>query len=392
MLVVEGMKCRRAAAAELPGYVVVTWNGGAARVAAAPWELPAGDDVTVDPDYDEAGLCASKVIKRRLPQARILRIDGTPQGWDAADAVAEGIDLAAFVRDCPTREVLPEHRVAEDILAEAGVASSGATAEARRILAPILQEAERRIPDLHMESSGANEAAAAHDFAGLFSGSLLWVKGASWRGYDSSSGLWVRDRDALLVSRCAVCAAEVRRKFIGLTVNPREAERFVRALLTRKGIRDVVEIAKSEPVLQANRGEFDTDLDAVLDEAGQHIDLRTGVARPATSGDRHSKHLGVAYDPRAGGGRGRVPQVGGAFDRFREVVDVMRTIQLAGHRGLLKIGENYDASRLGTLVAPFYSIRGRVCESYVIELPIRIPEVISGSVMKTVGVAGIDRE
>ena len=27
-----------------------------------------------------------------------------PQGWDIADAVADGIDLAAFIRDCPTRE------------------------------------------------------------------------------------------------------------------------------------------------------------------------------------------------------------------------------------------------------------------------------------------------
>ena len=47
-----------------------------------------------------------------------------------------------------------------------------------------------------------------------------------------------------------------------------------------------------------------------------------------------------------------------------------------------KIGEDYNASRLGTNIAPFYTILGRVCEPHVIKLDFRIPEVISVSVVK----------
>jgi len=48
-----------------------------------------------------------------------------------------------------------------------------------------------------------------------------------------------------------------------------------------------------------SRDEFDANPDAVLDAAGQCIDLRTGTARPATPGDRFTRSLNAVYDPGA---------------------------------------------------------------------------------------------
>ena len=98
VLVVEGEKC---AAVKVPGYVVTTWAGGSSAVERTDWSPLAGRTITIWPDADPPGLKAALAIRRRLPHAEILRIEGRPQGWDIVDAADEGIDLAAFIRDCP---------------------------------------------------------------------------------------------------------------------------------------------------------------------------------------------------------------------------------------------------------------------------------------------------
>jgi len=105
VLVVEGEKC-----ADVPvdGFIVTTWPSGSSAVAKADWSPLQKRDVLVWPDADEPGLKAAMAIKRRLPQARVLRIEGRPQGWDIADLVAEGGNPAAFIAECPTREVVEE--------------------------------------------------------------------------------------------------------------------------------------------------------------------------------------------------------------------------------------------------------------------------------------------
>jgi putative DNA primase/helicase len=220
-----------------------------------------------------------------------------PQGWDIGDAIAEKMDILRFLDTCPRLTTDDEQE--DNVLSGLNYGESAATVEAIRILRPIMDEARRRWSLIHLENSLPNEATAAADFAAMFLGSIRYVKGSGWRVYDSDRGVWVRDTEALLVSRLEVFAAEARRPFIGISINPKEAERFVRAMLTRRGIRDVVEIAKSEPALLADRSEFDQDLDAVLDSAGQHIDLRTGTVRPAKPEDRHTKRLSVAFDAAA---------------------------------------------------------------------------------------------
>ena len=105
VLIVEGEKC---ASVEVPGYVVVTWAGGSSAIEHTDWSPLAELTVTIWPDADAPGGKAAAGIKRRLPNARVLQIEGKPQGWDIADAQADGIDLLAFIRDCPDLELSME--------------------------------------------------------------------------------------------------------------------------------------------------------------------------------------------------------------------------------------------------------------------------------------------
>ena len=102
VLVVEGEKC---AAVTVPGHIVVTWAGGASTVDRTDWAPLIDRAVTIWPDADSPGYKAASAIQKRLPHARVLQIEGRPQGWDIADAQANGIDLAAFIRDCPMMEM-----------------------------------------------------------------------------------------------------------------------------------------------------------------------------------------------------------------------------------------------------------------------------------------------
>lgn len=106
-LIVEGEKC---GSVSVPGWILTTWSAGALSTAKTDFspitQAAAEGRVTIWPDADEPGLKAAQAIARRLPGARVLDIQGKPAGWDIADAQAEGADLSAFLRDCPTTDAL----------------------------------------------------------------------------------------------------------------------------------------------------------------------------------------------------------------------------------------------------------------------------------------------
>lgn len=95
VLVVEGEKTADAAGRLFPHCVVMTWPGGAKAVGKANWKPLAGRRVVIWPDADEAGLAAAEEIARALsPIAESVQVVSVPpgvaQGWDLADAEAEG--------------------------------------------------------------------------------------------------------------------------------------------------------------------------------------------------------------------------------------------------------------------------------------------------------------
>lgn len=111
ILVVEGEKC---ASVDVPGYLVVTWSQGTASVSKTDWAPLEGRDVIIWPDADnqfdkygklipwneQPGMKAATAIAKRLPGSRVLDVSEKAKiknGWDIADAVAEGVDPVAFI-------------------------------------------------------------------------------------------------------------------------------------------------------------------------------------------------------------------------------------------------------------------------------------------------------
>ena len=127
ILIVEGEKC---ADVEVPGYFVMTWDGGTSTVKRADWsalkDFPG--QIIIWPDLDrqkdtkkrilsqekQPGMKAGLCIKSLLPAARLLDVYNTDEGkhgadgWDIFDAVAEGIDPVAYIDSCSEFEIKPE--------------------------------------------------------------------------------------------------------------------------------------------------------------------------------------------------------------------------------------------------------------------------------------------
>lgn len=130
VLLVEGEKCADAAAGELPDLVVVSWPGGGKAVKKVDWSPLAGRKVILWPDADakrvrlsrdEEAAGVDQASKPLLPEdeqpghkamadiaAQLAGLDcrlwsvavpaagEKPDGWDVADAIADGLTGAAL--------------------------------------------------------------------------------------------------------------------------------------------------------------------------------------------------------------------------------------------------------------------------------------------------------
>ncbi|MBF0263072.1 MAG: DUF927 domain-containing protein [Magnetococcales bacterium] len=134
VVVTEGEKAADAVAAIFPDWVAVTSPNGAGSADKADWSALVGRDVILWPDNDEAGLQYADAVtdtlrKTGAASVRWLRLDAfvnlpglpardeLPTGWDAADAVTEGGNLAtgiAFTED-PANLMQPRRAHAESM-------------------------------------------------------------------------------------------------------------------------------------------------------------------------------------------------------------------------------------------------------------------------------------
>lgn len=101
VLVVEGEKAADAAQDMLTQYAVTTWSGGASSCETADWSLLAGRKVALWPDNDAPGreaMGALAILLHKLGcQIRTINPADQPEGWDAADAAAEGWNAKKFM-------------------------------------------------------------------------------------------------------------------------------------------------------------------------------------------------------------------------------------------------------------------------------------------------------
>jgi len=187
--VVEGEKCADAVSRILPSHVTVTWAGGASAWRETDWTALAHRDVILWPDADDPGRKAMAALAQRLlvdaRRVRVLHDPDRSDGWDAADAIAEGMDaaiLASYI-DGHVREVTdrPADRTADPTLtAEPGPPSeptaeptSGRTPKPR---APSLLVQWGRMP-VTRDAKGIPHATLANASAIIrheFGGKIWW--------------------------------------------------------------------------------------------------------------------------------------------------------------------------------------------------------------------------
>lgn len=101
VMICEGEKACDAAR-EICGhvYVCVSWPGGASASGKVDWSPLKGRKVVFWPDADAAGIKAMEDIVQMLlqicPEVKWIDVSGKDDGWDAADALAGGMDSEAF--------------------------------------------------------------------------------------------------------------------------------------------------------------------------------------------------------------------------------------------------------------------------------------------------------
>jgi putative DNA primase/helicase len=124
VLIVEGEKAADAARTISPG-VVVTWPGGSKAIRFVDWSPLAGRKVIIWPDRDEPGIDAAQAIAKIIaPIVEKVRIitppAGEPDGWDLADAVAEGWTRQRLIAALkPPAEPVPDEPPPHDYEPEA---------------------------------------------------------------------------------------------------------------------------------------------------------------------------------------------------------------------------------------------------------------------------------
>ncbi|MCP4097432.1 MAG: AAA family ATPase [Planctomycetaceae bacterium] len=97
VVIVEGEKAVEALQPLLPDHIVVTWCGGTGQLGKADFSALQDRKVIIWPDNDEPGHKAAKDICKLLPKARAIDIPKqAPDKWDAADAIAAGMQPDAI--------------------------------------------------------------------------------------------------------------------------------------------------------------------------------------------------------------------------------------------------------------------------------------------------------
>jgi len=110
VVLVEGEKCAEALIG-LGVTATTAMHGANAPVEKTDWSPLAGKDVLLWPDRDKpgwdyataAGYAALRASARSV--ALLIPPDGAADGWDAADAIQQGFDVAAFLASGPRTEL-----------------------------------------------------------------------------------------------------------------------------------------------------------------------------------------------------------------------------------------------------------------------------------------------
>jgi putative DNA primase/helicase len=246
------------------GSVATCSPHGAGRWNPEYSEFLLGADVTIVQDKDEPGRKHAQAVAASVgPLAATVRIVEAAIGKDAADHLAAGKDLAAFLVVEPTEP---------------------------------------------LESTSLNPGNAVNlthvgngiRFAAICADRVKYDPARGWLIYDRASGVYRLDD----LRAEALAKTEVPRALLEAALEERDESKR-KALLkwhmsseSRQAVAATLEMARSEPGMAARADDFDADPDLVC-AVDCIIDTRTGARLPHDPRALMTRRLGTTYDPGA---------------------------------------------------------------------------------------------
>lgn len=252
VVLVEGEKCAQALI-DIGICATTAMHGAHAPVEKTDWSPLAGKTVLVWPDCDKPGQEYAKRAAQAIVQAGAISVailftpDHKPEGWDAADAIAEGFDVTGFL------------------------------AAGRRM--PVTAPSEDLQPDWFDGLDWATEDGLATAFTRQHARDwrycALWSKWLVWTGCR-----WNADQ--------VLYATHLARNTCRAASLKADHPRLRAKLASAATIASIEKIARSDPLHAATTSEWDADVWALNTPRGV-VDLRTAQLREHRREDRITK-------------------------------------------------------------------------------------------------------
>ena len=260
VILVEGEKCAQALIEA--GIVATTaMHGANAPVDKTDWSPLAGKAVLIWPDRDKPGFGYAEAASQAVLMAGatscaiLLPPDAKPEGWDAADALAEGFDVAGFIATGPRITVQP---LGDE---------------------PDLPEYDGQADHDSDATVWGTEDALAVSFTRRYQ--------RDWR-YIAAWGKWLMWDGQRWRAEETLAATDLIRHVCRHAAVRADSSKVAAKLAASSTVGGVERLARSDRRHAATTDEWDADI-WLINTPGGVVDLRTGRMRPHDRADRMTK-------------------------------------------------------------------------------------------------------
>jgi putative DNA primase/helicase len=260
VVLVEGEKCAQALIDA--GFCATTaMHGANAPVEKTDWSPLAGKAVLIWPDRDKPGFAYAEAASQAVLTAGatscaiLLPPDDKPQGWDAADALAEGFDVAGFIGAGP-----------------------------RMTVQPLGDEPDQPEHDGHADHDRDATVWGSEDALAL---SFTRRYQRDWR-YVAAWGKWLMWDGQRWRAEETLAATDLIRQVCRHHALRADNKKLAAKLAASSTVAGVERLARTDRRHAATTDEWDAD-PWLLNTPGGVVDLRTGRMRPHERADRMTK-------------------------------------------------------------------------------------------------------
>ena len=268
VILVEGEKCAQALIEA--GIVATTaMHGANAPVDKTDWSPLSGKAVLIWPDRDKPGFGYAEAASQAVLMAGatscaiLLPPDAKPEGWDAADALAEGFDVAGFIATGPRITVQP---LGDE---------------------PDLPEYDGQADHDGDTTVWGTEDALAVSFTRRYQ--------RDWR-YIAAWGKWLMWDGQRWRTEETLAATDLIRHVCRHAAVRADSSKVAAKLAASSTVGGVERLARTDRRHAATTDEWDADI-WLINTPGGVVDLRTGRMRPHDRADRMTKIASATLVP-----------------------------------------------------------------------------------------------